>query len=355
LQYYAPDSVWQFAEEQYEVLGDANAYTAYNYYGWIDLFDFGAGADPTHASDSRYFNPDFYTEFGVNPIHNGGDSVNAWRTLTFEEWRYLLLVRDGAEELFGMGSIDGHNGVILLPDNWMFIKPENISFAPGNDLNMSWQYSPVAGYIDNNYEADHYTDNVYTLDEWAVMEAAGAVFLPVGGERYTLGQKKTISGVNSGGKYWSSTAVHDRDALAVVISRRVVWLPGSERSDGGSVRLAQDIAPNDMTAFEAIYEEIVAFYYEIYETHPELAASFSEAVEPYIELAQNNGSTQEDVDAAVEKLRRILQETKETLHEGIENVDGTSLRSGAMYNVLGQRVDEDYHGIVIQNGKKHIR
>ena len=354
LQYYAPDSVWQFAEQQYEVLGIANKYTDYNYYGWIDLFDFGAGADPTRAnSDARYFDNDFYTEFGVNPIHNGGNTPDAWRTLSLDEWKYLLNFRDNAEKLFGMGSIDGHNGVILLPDNWLLIKPENVSFTPATELNMDWQSSPIAGYIDNNSEANHYTDNVYTLDEWAVMEAAGAVFLPVGGERTAYAKDRSVNGLNVRGKYWTSTVVNERYALPVEISCRIVWTRDSERSDGGSVRLAQDVAPNDMTAFEEVYNEIAVFYYDIVETHPELAESFYEAITPHLEIAQNNGSSQAEVDAAVEALRQILQDTQNSLTEGIETIHFTN--ENATYNVLGQRVGADYHGLVIRNGKKQIR
>ena len=41
----------------------------------------------------------------------------------------------------------------------------------------------------------------------------------------------------------------------------------------------------------------------------------------------------------------------ENLSESAENLD----LSAPMYNVLGQPVDKDYHGIVIQNGRKYVR
>ena len=39
-------------------------------------------------------------------------------------------------------------------------------------------HSAYAAYIG---DADHYQDNIYTADQWRVMEAAGAVFLPAAG------------------------------------------------------------------------------------------------------------------------------------------------------------------------------
>ena len=41
--------------------------------------------------------------------------------------------------------------------------------------------------------------------------------------------------------------------------------------------------------------------------------------------------------------------------EGLENTHIQPLNSHVRYNILGQRVDEDYKGIVIQNGQKYIQ
>ena len=50
---------------------------------------------------------------------------------------------------------------------------------------------------------NNFTTNTYTIDQWNLMEAAGAVFLPAAGIR----EGTSISGAGSSGIYWSSTPV----------------------------------------------------------------------------------------------------------------------------------------------------
>ena len=56
-----------------------------------------------------------------------------------------------------------------------------------------------AYYLDD--DKGHYTDNTYSEEQWAVMEAAGAVFLPAAGYR----DGTDVSNVILYGDYWSST------------------------------------------------------------------------------------------------------------------------------------------------------
>jgi len=58
--------------------------------------------------------------------------------------------------------VDGVDGWMVLPDDWA--APEGLTFVPDFE----------------EVEYDKYEDipNQYTTDEWAAMEAAGAVFLP---------------------------------------------------------------------------------------------------------------------------------------------------------------------------------
>ena len=39
----------------------------------------------------------------------------------------------------------------------------------------------------------------------------------------------------------------------------------------------------------------------------------------------------------------------------ISAINTKTINNGVIYNLSGQRVDENYHGIVIQNGKKVVR
>ena len=184
LQYQASTNTWRFAEHQYDYVGtqtaDGNGYYGGNvsgsdnrsisstYSGWIDLFGWGTGSNPT-LSSQIYWDYGTFVDWGSNPISNGGNTANRWRTLTQAEWEYLLNERPNASSKFAIGNINGVGGLILLPDSWTL--PSECSFTSG--------YATYDGYIDIDW-----THNSYTLAQWAQMEAAGAVFLPAAGDRY---------------------------------------------------------------------------------------------------------------------------------------------------------------------------
>ena len=52
LQYHCTNHVWQFATNQYDMIGDDNANISDSYDGWIDLFGYGTGNNPTLVSTS---------------------------------------------------------------------------------------------------------------------------------------------------------------------------------------------------------------------------------------------------------------------------------------------------------------
>ena len=114
-----------------------------------------------------------------------------WRTLTQKEWQYLLLERENASKLVGMGSIEGTLGVFILPDNGTIAQDiEFVSFAE--------QDVAIAG---TNYLLDGVLYlNKYTEKEWEILEANGVVFLPLTGKR----DVKTIEEIGNHGYYWSS-------------------------------------------------------------------------------------------------------------------------------------------------------
>ena len=201
LQYQASTNTWRFAEHQYDYVGtqtaDDEGYYGGNvsgsdnrsisstYNGWIDLFGWGTGSNPTLSSRN---NEDYgtFVDWGCNPISNGGNTANLWRTLTIGEWEYLLYTRTDASSKKGTGNINGVGGLIILPDRWTL--PSGCSFTSG-----------FATYNPNNYP--DWTHNSYTLAQWAQMEAAGAVFLPAAGRR----DGTNVGYVGYGGSYWSST------------------------------------------------------------------------------------------------------------------------------------------------------
>ena len=229
LQYQASTNTWRFAEHQYDyvgtqtaddlgnyggnVSGSDNRNISSTYSGWIDLFGWGTGNNPTLAS-STYTDYSTFVDWGSNAISNGGNAVNQWRTLTQSEWRYLLNDRTDASSKRGTGNINGVGGLIILPDSWTLP-----SGCP--------QFNP--GF------ASRWSRNSYTLAQWAQMESAGAVFLPAAGNR----RDTDVYAVGSGGFYWSSTPYNEDHAYRMLFYSVLYQANDSDRSNGFSVRLVR--------------------------------------------------------------------------------------------------------------------
>lgn len=228
LQYKACTRTWRFAYQQFAIIGNDNANIDTSYDGWIDLFGWGTGNNPTNLSkdDNDYST---YIDWGEHAISNGGNGTNLWRTLTKEELYYLFYTRTNAANLFGLGSVNDINGIIILPDNW--VTPQGASFTPSTTVGLADQGSY---YKDNNRV--HYSDNTYTVEQWSVMEQSGAVFLPAAGDR----QGRVVYSVSSFGGYWSATPCGGLYAYYLQFHGNELYLRVSfDRYVGLSVRLVR--------------------------------------------------------------------------------------------------------------------
>lgn len=185
LQYHAVMNQWRFAPNQYDYVGTDNRHISSSYNGWIDLFGWGTGDSPTKSGGS---NSDYsmFIDWGANKIDN--DEEGTWRTLTNNEWAYILSERKNASLLIGSARVASVNGIILLPNNWEC--PSSVTFNSGFDGGFS--------------------QNIYSVSKWQLMEEAGAVFLPAAGYRhpkdYPWQSSTTMEHVQSHGYYWSSTS-----------------------------------------------------------------------------------------------------------------------------------------------------
>lgn len=225
LQYQATTHKWRFAEEQYAVNGEDNMNISSTYDGWIDLFGWGTGNNPTNASTNKEEYDEFH-EWGDNAIINGGNRANMWRTLTATEVQYLFETRPNAAGRYGVANIEGVRGLILLPDNW--VNPAGVhEFVPGITRNVTtW---------DNNQ---------YTIEEWSLMENAGAILLPAAGIR----SGTQVNSLWNQGRYWSSTRcpiigdeVHSYRAHTLTFSDHdLLPIEGFDIYKGFSVRLVMD-------------------------------------------------------------------------------------------------------------------
>lgn len=226
LQYQASTKTWRFAENQWDVIGAANKNISSTYDGWIDLFGWGTGDNPTNRSqnDEDYAT---FTDWGVNAISNGGNTAKQWRTMTEEEWEYLCYYRTNSAHLWGQAMINTMRGLVFLPDVWMI--PSGLSFTSFGDDDEEFE---------DDEEEHNYTMNVYTETEWKQMEDAGAVFLPCAGFREGM----NVGYIGSGGIYWSSTSfAEDNEAGNVSYSDRGPGIMSNLKFLGFSVRLVQDV------------------------------------------------------------------------------------------------------------------
>lgn len=220
LQYHPANDEWRFAENQTDYIGDANSNCSSTYNGWLDLFGWGTGANPT---DNLAEDLGVFVDWGINRI--GNNAPNTWRTLSEDEWRYVFEGRTNAQLLYGFGCVNGVNGLIVLPDNWT--TPKDIIFVASTTRGLENGYNP---------NSDNFTHNKYTMNDWIKMEVNGAVFIPAAGVDYY----SKVSYVQEFGKYWSSTWYEGGSASTLSFSSSHIYVSADDLYKF-SVRLVKDI------------------------------------------------------------------------------------------------------------------
>ncbi len=257
------NGTWRFAIHQWDFVGGQYYGTVYHdnsksnnsnlsadYKGWIDLFGWGntgwngRGEEWAYQPwDSRPLDP-YYCSGNNNTMASIGEQLamtgdhlymdwgqylpiddyqpGYWRTLTGDEWTYLLNQRTNANLLRAHGQIHNDSiwihGFIILPDEWQL--PDGMTFTPGSNLT--------------------YNVNSYTLEQWLIMEQAGAVFLPAAGYRGSRNGGNSINGLQNNGDYWASTGVHSHGYYFPFYYKGFV-VKTQIRCHGRSVRLVRDV------------------------------------------------------------------------------------------------------------------
>jgi hypothetical protein len=209
LQYQASTDIWRFAEHQWDMIGKENKKISNTNNNWIDLFGWGTGDDPIkHDIDNKTYK---FVDWGNNPISNGGNVANLWRTLKKDEWVYIIQKRKTASGIrYAKAQVNGVNGLILLPDSW-----------DGNTYALK----------ETNTNDSKYSSNIIGQNDWNNMELAGAVFLPSTG--YRAQPPVAIFKIGSRGNYWSSTDYNFQDAYYVWIDEKDVDPASSLRFNSG--------------------------------------------------------------------------------------------------------------------------
>lgn len=235
LQYRASTNVWRFATNQWDFVAQDNTNISQYYNGWIDLFGWGtSGYDhgavcyqpwSTSTNYSDYYAYGWYSynlydktgqaDWGYNPISNGGNTDNQWRTLSYGEWKYIFETRNTNSGIrFAKAIVNDVNGLILLPDDWNCIYNLNNTDNGGAS----------------------YNSNSFSASQWGSLENAGAVFLPAANQR-----SGTSYWNGSEGYYRSASYIGNYDAIDVYFSGSQYYTNWYDsRSKGHSVRLVQD-------------------------------------------------------------------------------------------------------------------
>ena len=250
---------WKFADNQWDVLGNNGQGSSLSNVD-RDLFGWGTSGfcheydsynrnyqpwcisqETVHPTNNQYgYGPSLNntlvspnltgssrkSDWGINnPISNGGNAENTWRTLSGGnngEWDYVLFKRDastvnGVENArFAKAIVNNIHGLILFPDD--YTHPNEVALPTGiNDYGMT-------GWNENNY----------SVADFLSMEVAGAVFLPAAGSRDGI----MVSGVGSAGNYWSTTHDNSSNSLELRFYNSALFADASFfRYLGHSVRL----------------------------------------------------------------------------------------------------------------------
>ena len=210
-------SKWSFFDNQYDY------YTSHSADAW-DKFGWSTSAT-TYGMSTSSNNDDYSGDF----VDWGATMGAGWRTLTSDEWAYLLKTRsastvNGTENgRYAKAKVNDVGGVILFPDT--YTHPDGVAAPTG--VNATDEYG--------------WEGNSYTAADWTKMESAGCVFLPAAGCRYG----SEMIGLGSYGYYGSATPDGADYAYRVKFNSGSLEPANSiNRCLGCSVRLVQEVAPN---------------------------------------------------------------------------------------------------------------
>ena len=184
---------WQFASEQYEIVGNTSGNKFMEAGATIDLFCWvGASATVdsygliTLTAHSDDFNGSvagegLKSDWGNLRIRDGVGEYepNTWFTPTGSEWYYFGCTRTTetlngvAKARYATAKVNGMFGVLMFPDHYEH--PTGVALPLATSINH--------GNVETKWNDDPLKFTVYNLDDWKKMEAAGCAFLTATGLR----------------------------------------------------------------------------------------------------------------------------------------------------------------------------
>ena len=230
---------WAFATNQWDIIGNEAANTSIDgdgtisgtgtvdLFGWVGENSAFTGTAIYGISNSTTANQFGNTKSEALKSDWGNTIGTGWRTLTIDEWDYVLNTRTTTSGVsYAKATVNGIVGLILLPDDW------------------STGYYTLAST--NTIDAAFTSNEISSTDWTNSLEAHGAVFLPAGGYR---NNGTTITNPNVQGFYWSATSSSSNALQARRLMFQDIGInlsSGTVRYRGHSVRLVYN-APADPT------------------------------------------------------------------------------------------------------------
>ncbi len=195
LQYRPLDGAWRLAPQQYHRCFDSDMKVGENYYlwssenDWTDLFGWGMWLEGQNPASTSTNVVDYNLPVDEYDALIGACAYGTeWSVLDYLGWTYLRNI-----STMGQAKIIDIEGIVILPDDWSI--PDGLTF-------------------------DSKIVNEYSSQQWQMMEAAGAVFLPYEGYRSGSDIKFEQSCL-----YWSNSSydnnnnglyfVADKDGTAI--------------------------------------------------------------------------------------------------------------------------------------------
>ncbi len=225
LEYLPARQTYFFAAHQMFAQTELNRWISEKCLDFEDLYGWGTGdhAIKTSTDDADY--PSF-KDWGKNEILNTTYEAGTWRTMTKDEWDYLLNGRENAAQKCAIGQITMGK---YAPFLGMFLLPDEFEMPQGLEMDM---------------DAQEWTVNAYDAETLLRLEKAGVIFLPATGWRENI----TINDIEVGGTdrgyhgyYWTATESGADKAQMLYIDKVGPSFDARPRHQGMSVRLVKDV------------------------------------------------------------------------------------------------------------------
>ena len=243
---------WGFAENQWDYVGNSAANNAINGGGTVstngpvDLFAWSSTANNYFGINNSINEADYGGDFKDWGAKMGSD----WRTLTINEWQYLLQERNPGSSSANHTNYPRYTNAQILTDGTapqkdikgIILFPDDFNDGGESIDGVTW------GSINPSFYSSYPT--TCTTAGWATLESMGCVFLPSAGSRQNFGDEFAIVDVAIMGNYWSSTLYsgEPEDPQSIAVGNGTLGIGTNPRYFGMSVRLVSETAPSGGSA-----------------------------------------------------------------------------------------------------------